>query len=213
MPDETILGPGVRGTAEAWLDAAYNELVERGIDGVKILPLSKRLGIARTSFYWFFKDRNSFLAALLEKWESINTHGLITATEEYAETPVEGLLNVMGCFLEPDRFDPKLEFAIRSWARQSKEVMQKVNSADEIRLAGLRRMLERHGYQKVEADVRARTIYLVQIGYISMQVHESLETRMLRIPTYARIYSGTEPGPAELKRFYARYKYTPVNDE
>jgi len=77
----------------------------------------------------------------------------------------------------------------------------------------LRRMLERHGYQKVEADVRARTIYLVQIGYISMQVHESLETRMLRIPTYARIYSGTEPGPAELKRFYARYKYTPVNDE
>lgn len=202
-----------RGSAELWLDAAYEALLEGGVDAVKILPLASRLGLSRTSFYWFFEDREALLSALLRRWEEKNTGGLVGATKEYSETPVEALLNIMGCFLETKRFDPLSEFAVRSWALQSSEVMAKVNAADEVRLAALRGMLERHGYSALDADVRARTIYLVQIGYISMQVREDLATRMRRIPTHVRIYSGTEPQPRELARFYARHSYVPEDAE
>ena len=55
---------GWRGSREGWLEAAYDTLVREGVEAVKILPLAERLGLSRTSFYWFFKDRDALLAAL-----------------------------------------------------------------------------------------------------------------------------------------------------
>ncbi|MNU07327.1 hypothetical protein D3C72_2528620 [compost metagenome] len=59
------------------------------------------------------------------------------------------------------------------------------------------------------ADVRARTTYLVQIGYISMQSEEDMAVRMKRIPDYIAIYTGEVPQQRELDRFYARHGYRP----
>ena len=55
---------GWRGSREVWLAAAKQALLEAGLDAVKIQPLASRLNIARTSFYWFFKDRPELLDAL-----------------------------------------------------------------------------------------------------------------------------------------------------
>lgn len=199
-----------RGSRELWLDAAYQTLVESGVDNVRIVPLSERLKLSRTSFYWFFPDRDALLAALLERWQQTNTEGLIAATEAYAESPAEAALNILACFIRGERFDPGFEFAVRSWALQSGEVMARVGEADEARLDALRRMLDRFGYARPEADVRARTIYLVQIGYISMQARETLQTRLGRVADYAHIYTGTEPTPRELARFYAQFGPVPA---
>ena len=54
-------------------------------------------------------------------------------------------------------------------------------------------MFERFGYASDDADVRARTVYLVQIGYIAMQVQESAEARMSRVERYVEIFSGRSP--------------------
>jgi hypothetical protein len=48
--------------------------------------------------------------------------------------------------------------------------------------------------------------YLVQIGYISMQAAEDLQTRLDRIPTYVEIYTGSRPEPREIARFNARFR-------
>jgi len=202
---------GWRGSRELWLEAALEVLVEGGVDAVRIQPLANRLNLSRTSFYWFFKDRKALLAALMDEWNSKNTGGLLAMTDAYAETPAEAVLNVISAFLDDALFDPLLDFAVRGWALQAPEIMARVNDADELRLQALRRMLERHGYDQEDADVRAHTIYLVQIGYISMQVRESLATRMKRIPGYVKIYSGYTPSERELARFFARHKYDPVN--
>lgn len=202
---------GWRGSRELWLEAALAALVEGGVDAVKIQPLASRLGLSRTSFYWFFKDRKALLDALLDAWNSKNTGGLVSMAEAYAETPAEAVLNVISAFLDDTLFDPRLDFAVRGWALQAPDVMARVNEADELRLAALRGMLERHGYTPDDADVRARTMYLVQIGYIAMQVRESLATRMKRVPGYVRTYSGHAPSEHELSRFFARHRYDPVN--
>jgi AcrR family transcriptional regulator len=200
---------GGRGSAELWLDAAYQALIEGGVDAVKILPLASRLKLARTSFYWFFKDREELLAALADRWEGKNTGGLVAATQAYADSEAEAMLNVIGCFLDPAAFDARFEFAVRSWALQSSEMMERVRAADRDRLAALTAMLERWGHAPLDADVRARTIYLVQIGYISLQSDETLAERMRRIPTYVEIYTGQKLQPRELARFHARHGYVP----
>ncbi|MTH79059.1 TetR/AcrR family transcriptional regulator [Paracoccus aestuariivivens] len=193
---------GWRGSPELWLDAAYEMLVEGGIDAVKIQPLASRLRLSRTSFYWFFKDRDALLDVLARMWVQRTTAPLVAATQAYAATRSEAMLNVLACFLS-DAFDSRLEFAVRGWSLRDAAMRERLQVADAERLMALAQLLVHWGHDPDEADVRARTIYLVQIGYISMQTRESLQTRLERIPNYVEIYTGTRPTEAELARFRA----------
>jgi AcrR family transcriptional regulator len=204
--EQTPSDSGWRGSSEGWLQAAYDALLDGGVDAVKILPLAKQLNLSRTSFYWFFRDREELLAALVARWRDKNTGNLIRQTEAYAETIAEAALNVFDCWLDAGLFDSKFEFAIRSWALQSPDILSEVQAADLQRLGALTRMFERFGYEATAADVRARTLYLVQIGYISMQTREDIALRFQRIPDYVAIFTGTTAETRELDRFFARHK-------
>jgi len=196
---------GWRGSRELWLGAAKSALLENGVDAVKIQHLSARLSLSRTSFYWHFKDRRAVLDALLAEWDHNNTGAIEAACNAYADTIAEALLNVIGVFLDAGDFDSRFDFSVRGWAQQDDAVMNRVNAADARRLAAITDVFARFGYDPTEADVRARTVYLVQIGYISMQVQETLATRMQRIPAYVRTYTGQYPSPSELARFCAAH--------
>lgn len=201
-----------KGSRDAWLEAAFELLLESGVDNVKILPLAKRLKLSRTSFYWFFKDREALLDALIERWREKNTQSLVRQTEAYSESIAEAILNIFDCWLDPELFDSPLEFAIRSWALQSDEVVREIDAADEARIEALTRMFVKYGYDTLAANVRARTIYLTQIGYISMKAQEALGVRMQRIPMYVEIFTGQAPQPHELRRFHARHGYSPQKE-
>lgn len=200
---------GWRGSHEGWLEAAYDALLESGVDSVKILPLAKRLNLSRTSFYWFFKDREELLSALISRWREKNTGNLVKQSQAYAESLAEAMLNVFDCWLNKDLFDSPFEFAVRSWALQSPDILAEVRVADQTRLEALGQMFRRFGHDEVAADVRARTTYLVQIGYISMQSSEEIGVRMRRIPEYIEIYTGQAPQQRELDRFFYRHGYKP----
>lgn len=206
--DQRSNDSGWRGSPEVWLQAAYGALLESGVDAVRILPLAKKLRLSRTSFYWFFEDREELLRGLLFRWREKNTGSLVRQSEAYAESVAEAMLNVFDCWLDEGLFDSKFEFAVRSWALQSSEVLREVQDADQVRIDALARMLARFGCEEASADVRARTIYLVQIGYISMQTREDLATRMKRIPTYVEIFTGQAPQQRELDRFFARHGHS-----
>lgn len=212
---------GWRGSPDLWLEAAYDALIESGVEAVRILPLAKRLDLSRTSFYWFFKDRGELLDALIARWRDKNTGALLRQTDAYAETIEEAVLNVFDCWFDCDLFDPAFEFAIRSWALQSEKVESEVQKADVLRLRGLSRMFERFGFGDDIADVRARTIYLVQIGYISIRTHEKTALRLARVPYYVEAFTGRAPQHKELNRFLSRHvednsfqlnKIIPINE-
>lgn len=207
--EQALNDSGWRGSPELWLEAAYDSLLESGVDSVKILPLAKKLGLSRTSFYWFFKDREELLDGLLGRWRDKNTGSIVKQSEAYAESLAEAMLNVFDCWVNKELFDSQFEFAVRSWALQSPEILTEVQRADQTRMDAIGRMFMRFGYAEVPADVRARTTYLVQIGYISMQAKEDLALRMKRIPEYIAIYTGQVPQQRELDRFFARHGYKP----
>jgi len=202
---------GWRGSQEGWLEAAYQALLDSGVEAVKIQPLAKKLKLSRTSFYWFFADREQLLAALIARWRDGNTGNLVRQSEAYAESIAEAMLNVFDCWLDTNLFDSQFEFAIRSWAIQSPDILGEVNAADKTRIDALAAMFVRFGFEQVSADVRARTMYLTQIGYISMQTAEDVATRLKRIPEYVEIFTGKAPKQRELDRFFARHPHTPFN--
>lgn len=202
--EEPIAAENIRGSAETWLDAATESLLEGGVEFVRILPLAKKLNLSRTSFYWFFKDREELLATLLARWKAKNTDNWLARTEAYADTISEAVLNVFDCWFDDAIFDNRYEAAIRSWGQQTPEIATELADADAKRIAALTAMFERFDYATVEAQVRARTMYLTQLGYVSMKITEPMAERMARIATYAQVFTGQQPTNREMQRFFAR---------
>lgn len=192
--------------------SARQALIQSGVDSIKIQPLANQLQISRTSFYWFFKDRKELLTALLEEWDAKNTGAFVEACSAYAETISEAILNLITVFHDEALFEPQLDFAIRGWAHKSDTTAALVHAADEARIDAIREMFARFGFAEDEAEVRARTVYLTQIGYIAMQVRESLATRMARTPGYVKTFCGTSPTYSELARFHARLNFDATAD-
>ena len=89
-----------------------------------------------------------------------------------------------------------------------KLVAAEVQKADATRIGALTAMFERFGRSSLSAGVRARAIYLVQIGYISMQTQEDLALRMSRMAEYVEVYTGRVAEPRELARFFSRHGFT-----
>lgn len=196
---------GWRGSADLWLDAAYQLLVEGGVEAVKVMPLAERLGLSRTSFYWHFADREALLDGLIARWESKNTANLIAQTEKPAATITEASLNLCDCWFMRELFDDKLEFAIRTWALTDAKLNKTLAAADAQRIAAIKAMFLHFGYRDDEADIRAYTVYLTQIGYISMRFSEPLSSRLDRAPNYALTFTGKPPLDTEIAAFRARH--------
>lgn len=202
-----------KGSPELWLNAAYQTLITSGIDSVRIASLATQLNLSRASFYWFFNDRDALLDGLLDLWRKKNTGSLIQRCNAYADTIVEAMLNVTDCWYHREMFDSKLEYAIRSWAIQSPELQEELITADDSRINAIKEMLIRFNMPEGMAEVRARAIYLIQIGYISAHVTEDMDTRMKRIPEYIAMYTEVYPEPHDLARFFDRIGYVPKDED
>lgn len=56
-------------TPADWEQAALVLIAEKGINGLCVEPLARRLGITKGSFYWHFPHRDELLCRALERWE------------------------------------------------------------------------------------------------------------------------------------------------
>ena len=191
----------VKVTRADWIAAALETLVSDGVEGVRILPLAQKLAVSRSSFYWYFESHQDLLDQLLAHWRDTNTRAIVERAQRPAATIVRGILNVFECWADERLFSPRLDFAIREWARRSAAVRQAIAMADEERLAAIRDMYVHHGYDAEDAFIRARVLYCTQIGYYVIEVDEPIETRMGYLAAYLRNFSALEPTYADVAHF------------
>lgn len=192
-----------KATREDWIAAALATLVSDGVDSVKVLTLADRLGVSRSSFYWYFANRGELLDALLAHWQDTNTRGIVAQAGAPSTSIVHGVTNIFRCWIDERLFDPRLDFAVRDWARRSERVHEELHRADEARVAAIAALFRRHGWDEVEAFVRARVLYFMQIGYYALDLGESLARRRELTAHYLKAFTGQEPSPAELDPFLA----------
>lgn len=196
-------------TREDWLAKALEVLVAQGVDKVRVMTLGEALGVSRSSFYWYFKDRKELLTALLTVWDHSNTAAIVGHTQMPAKTISEAVLNLFRCYITQSHFDHQLDFAIRAWGRRNQSVQEVVEEADALRLDAIKTMYERFGYSSLNATVRARVLYYMQLGYYMMDLNESLESRLELTPQYIESATGRFPSEAELEVYLAQARAVP----
>jgi AcrR family transcriptional regulator len=202
-PERPAQSGNVKATRDDWLDFALSALAIEGVAHVTILALSERLGVSRSSFYWYFKNRDELLDGLLSRWDSLNTRSIVSQASEPAATANEAVCNVFRCWVNPAIFSPRLDFAVREWARRSASVRKALDRSDRLRTEALKALFVRFGYEDEEALVRARVLYYMQIGYYALDLKEPIEVRLNLTPHYLKAFTGVAPGEAEVEAFRA----------
>jgi len=202
-PKAEPLAGNVKVTRADWLNLAMDVLVSDGVEQVKVLNLADRMGVSRSSFYWYFKSRQQLLDALLETWEAGNTAALVGQSEAEAGSITAAVCNVYRCVVNDALFDTALDFAVRDWARRSGRVRRMLDQSDARRVEALTAMFQRYGYERLEAVTRARVLYYMQIGYDLAQLNEPAEFRLSLVPHYLFVFTGVWPDPAEVEEFRA----------
>lgn len=192
-PDRHPLIGNVKVTQEDWLNLARDVLVHKGVGEIKILPLAETLNVSRSSFYWYFKNRADLLEALLDEWETRNTASLIGQCARHARSIADGVRHFFDCFLDGTQFDAGLDFAVREWARRDEAVRQRIDRADQLRLQAVSDMFLRYGFTPSEADIRARILYFMQIGYHALALKETTQERLDRVAGFLQGFTGEEP--------------------
>lgn len=200
-PAKDPLVGNIKVTRQDWLNAARTALKTGGVEAVKVADLATTMGVSRSSFYWYFKNRTGLLDALLDHWQRTNTAAMVAQADAPAHTITEACCNIFRCNVDPALFDERLDFAVRAWAQQSAQVDTRVRAADAARIDALASMFIRFGYPEKEALARARVIYYMQLGYDGSGLEESIEERLKLVPEYLFIYTGQYASPVELDTF------------
>ena len=191
-----------------WLEAGLKLLIEEGVASVRITRLAEALGVTRGSFYWHFKDRDALLEALVETWAGKNTAAVLEAVED-AVSLAHGILALFEVWIDPERFDPRLDQAMRDWARRCVRIRNAVAGADDSRVAAITALFQRFGYEMPEAFIRARIVYFTQVGYYALDLKEALSERLPYLEAYYEGFTGRVIAPETAEAFRRRHPPPP----
>lgn len=151
-----------RATREVWLVAALEVLRERGVDGIKIVPLAQNLGLTSGSFYWHFKNVQDLLDQILDHWEHHLTDHIVQDAQAFPGPPEERILNLMLQVIREDAAVP--DHAISVWAKSDAKAHLAYQRTVQKRFEFAMWMFEQAGFSPNQAKSRGRLMVTSLMG-------------------------------------------------
>lgn len=151
--------PFKRVSKDEWLACALDALANEGIGGVRIDRLAKKLGIARSGFYWHFTDRQHLLDHMLEYWAREYTE-VVTQNKALTEGPAAQRLENVARIVRDYELN-RFEAAIFIWGQTDPAARETFERVYAIRLDFIRGIFRDLGFSGEELEMRAQLF----IGY------------------------------------------------
>ena len=200
-PGRAAQSSNVKATRDDWLELALSVLAVEGVDHVTVLSLSERLGVSRSSFYWYFKNRDELLGALLDRWDALNTRSIVDAGASARGDGQRGGLQRLPLLGQSRRSSARDSTSPCANGRAAPPTCERRSTAPTaIRTEAVKALFVRFGYEDEDALVRARVLYYMQIGYYALDLREPIETRLNLTPHYLKAFTGVDPNTGGNRR-------------
>jgi AcrR family transcriptional regulator len=151
---------------QAWVEAALEAIAEGGLAAVAIVPLAKRLGATKGSFYWHFQSREALVEAALADWEQTHTSAVIAEINAASEDPREQLRLLFKRVTELAARD-RIELALLATADHP-TVQPVLNRVTRRRIDFTAQLFQRLGFPPQEAKRRALLGYSAYLGHAQL---------------------------------------------
>ena len=166
LPSQVAATDKPRLSAEDWEQAALDLIAEKGINGLGIEPLARRLGITKGSFYWHFAGREKLLEQALERWERQDIENLARALSN-GQPAAERLTTFI---LKTSRQNRSHEIHAALCAASDHPIIKPVmDRVTQRRLDAIAQAFRELGLDENAARHRARLTYTSYVGYIQLQ--------------------------------------------
>jgi AcrR family transcriptional regulator len=142
---------------QQWLDAGLDALTRYPATGITVDFLAQTLGIARAGFYWHFKNRENYLAQLMEYWLHKDTESIINNPDIMEMEPVARLIFTAESIHDNDL--ARAEASIVQLAAQDKAVAKIVRKANKLRYEYISNTLKELGFEG--DDLAMRTMLFI----------------------------------------------------
>ena len=150
---------------DAWIKASLDVLAEKGLDGIRVEVLAKRLKVTKGSFYWHFKDRRDLFDAVLQRWKDGRIKDIQKQTRAVPGEELPRAYHVIEVYsANRNRKGMRIEFAMRDWARRDPTAAAVVEDVDANRLEFGRKGFEARGMPPLEASSRSLLLYAYVFG-------------------------------------------------
>lgn len=176
-------------TRDDWISGAWDMLGESGMDGVRVEPLARRLGVTKGSFYWHFKDRGELLEALLGRWFSIWDDQMSAEMHE-ANDPADRIWALFESVV--GRVTRGQTVALRMLSHSDPDLAGRIEERDNQRLAFLMTQLEAIGFSRDNARVRGQVYQAIMTGEYLRSGGLPLDERIRRARDYHLMLSAPE---------------------
>ena len=152
-----------RVSRDQWLLKALEIFARTGPDGLRVEKLARSLNVAKSGFYFHFKDRDDLLKQLVDYWVHEYTEVVTRNPLLLMATPRERLRMIATLVFEQNLTE--FESAMQVWSNEDPEIARKVGKVIKTRLAFISRALAELGFEGEELAARAR----VFLGYITSE--------------------------------------------
>ncbi|MEP4805284.1 MAG: TetR/AcrR family transcriptional regulator [Hyphomicrobiales bacterium] len=151
-----------RFSKQDWLDSALDLLRTGGIEAVRVERIADKLGVAKSGFYYHFRDRAGLQKALLDHWVQLDGAPFLEERQFSEASPVEKLAIVADVVDSADlsRYDN----AIRQWAHQDAKVRRVWRKEMNKRLEHIRGLFRSIGFEGEQLEMRVRTFVAYQVS-------------------------------------------------
>lgn len=163
-----------RTSKEEWLHVALETIDKEGIEALRIDRISKKLGVSRSSFYWYFKDRDDLRNQIIDLWVYESTSIGTSSPRLRNLSPKECLKEIMLMILEQDlgRYD----IAMIHWAKTDPKIALRVKKTYKLRMKFIGDMFRELGFKGVDLEMRTRLFVCYQSIERSMFWSESKQS-------------------------------------
>jgi len=173
-------------TRADWISGAWKMLGEKGVEGVRVEPLARRLGVTKGSFYWHFKGRQELIEALVDYWFSL-WDDEISNDRLSQSNPVDRIWvlfeNVIG------RLSRGQTVSLRMLSHSDEDIARRIEERDRQRLAFLIDQLQELGFSPQEARVRGQVYQVLMTGEFLRSGGQLLSARIERARDYHQLLS------------------------
>ena len=137
---------------QEWLAASLEALADGGIDSVTVESLARSLRIAKSGFYWHFKNRQDLLQQILNYWTHEMTEVISKNPQVGALQPRDRLIRIAETILQYDL--TRYDLAIRQWATHDAQAARSVRRVNRMRLDFVGQAFRELGFTGDDLEMR-----------------------------------------------------------
>ena len=162
--------PKIIATEEDWLKLGLKYFSTGGVKALNVEKMATKLGCSKSSFYWYFDNRDIFINKMLNYWVSVSTDALV-AEAENNHTPSRKLYSLLQQVFT-DKRGQDFMFYLRKYAQTNAEAKVILDETERARTAYLAVLLVQMGLEVSAAHEKSEMIYAYYLGWYEQHKYQ-----------------------------------------